>query len=249
MCSRSAALPKCSSSATATKQDSLASDNTDSLRALLPVSYATSEHQFSARGIVCGFFPQPGSLARVDHRQPNQALTEEHYRRLVERSPDGICVHRDGRILYVNDAGVRLMLADSPEAIIGRPVTDFVSPESIPPMQAGVAMLRGVGDCSPHFPAQMIRTDGTLLPVEIVIVLTIWDDELAHQVITRDVSSRHASDVALRYQAALVNHVSDAIIATTRAGVVTSWNPAAEAIYGRSADEAHGQPISSAVGA
>jgi PAS domain S-box-containing protein len=146
----------------------------------------------------------------VDHRRPHPALTEERYRRLVERSPDGICVHRDGRILYVNDAGVRLMLADSPEAITGRRITDFVSPESIPPMQAGVAALREVGDCSPHYPAQMIRTDGTLLAVEIVIVLTMWDDEFAHQVITRDVSSRHATDVALRYQAALVNHVSDA---------------------------------------
>ncbi len=52
-----------------------------------------------------------------------------------------------------------------------------------------------------------------------------------------------------RYQAGLVNHVSDAIIATTSAGVVTSWNPAAETIYGRSAAEAHGRPISELVGA
>ena len=60
----------------------------------------------------------------VDDRQPSQALAEERYRRLVERSPDGICVHRDGRILYVNDAGVRLMLAASPDEIMGRPITD-----------------------------------------------------------------------------------------------------------------------------
>src|SRR4051812_28175324 len=99
---------------------------------------------------------------------PIRCLTEERYRRLVERSPDGICVHRNGRILYVNDAGVRLMLADSPEAITGRRITDLVSPESIRPMQAGVAALREVGDCSPRYQAQMIRTDGTLLAVEIV---------------------------------------------------------------------------------
>ena len=148
----------------------------------------------------------------MDDRQPSQALAEERYRRLVERSPDGICVHRDGRILYVNDAGVRLMLAASPDEIMGRPITDFVAADSIPPMQAGVAALRDVGDCSPQ-------------PVEIVVVLTIWEDELAHQVITRDVSARHAADVALRYQAALVTHVSDAIIGTTATGVVTSWNP------------------------
>jgi PAS domain S-box-containing protein len=69
----------------------------------------------------------------VDDQQPSQALAEERYRRLVERSPDGICVHRDGRILYVNDAGVRLMLAASPDEIMGRPITDakespYISP-------------------------------------------------------------------------------------------------------------------------
>lgn len=185
----------------------------------------------------------------MDDRQPSQALAEERYRRLVERSPDGICVHKDGRILYVNDAGVRLMLADSSDQLIGRPITDFVAPDSIPPMQAGIAALREVGDCSPHYPAQMIRSDGTLLPVEVVIVLTIWEDELAHQVITRDVSARHAAEAALRRQAALVNHVSDAIIGTTSTGIVTSWNRAAETIYGRSAAEAHGKPISELVGA
>jgi diguanylate cyclase (GGDEF)-like protein/PAS domain S-box-containing protein len=185
----------------------------------------------------------------VDDRQPSQALAEERYRRLVERSPDGICVHKGGRVLYVNDAGVRLMRADSPDQIIGHPITDFVAAESLPPMLAGHAALREVGDCSPHYPAQMIRADGTLLPVEVVVVLTIWEDELAHQVITRDVSARHAADVALRYQAALVTHVSDAIIGTTPTGVVTSWNPAAEAIYGRSADQARGKMIGELVGA
>ncbi len=185
----------------------------------------------------------------MDDRQPSQALAEEGYRRLVECSPDGICVHKDGRILYVNDAGVRLMLADSRDHLIGRPITDFVTADSIPPMLAGIAALRDVGDSTPHYPAQMIRADGTLLAVEVVVVLTIWEDDLAHQVITRDVSARHATDVALRYQAALVTHVSDAIIGTTPTGVVTSWNPAAEAIYGRSADAAHGSLISELVGA
>ena len=65
----------------------------------------------------------------------------------------------------------------------------------------------------------------------------------------RDVSARHDTEATLRYQAALVNHVSDAIIGTTRSGVVTSWNPAAEAIYGRSADDAIGLPIADLVGA
>jgi diguanylate cyclase (GGDEF)-like protein/PAS domain S-box-containing protein len=176
-------------------------------------------------------------------------MTGEGYRRLVERSPDGICVHANGRVVFVNDAGVRLMRGESSDQIVGRPITDFVTRESIPPMQSAVARLRGVGECTPHYPAQMVRIDGSLLAVEIVIVLTMWEDEPAHQVITRDVSARHASESALRYQAALVNHVSDAIIATTATGVVTSWNPAAESIYGRPFADAQGRPITELVGA
>ena len=64
----------------------------------------------------------------------------------MEHSPDGICVQKDGRVLYVNDAGVRLMLARSSDEIVGRRITEFVASESIPQMLAGVAELRDVGD-------------------------------------------------------------------------------------------------------
>jgi diguanylate cyclase (GGDEF)-like protein len=49
-------------------------------------------------------------------------------------------------------------------------------------------------------------------------------------------------------QAALVYHATEAIIATTLSGIVTSWNPAAEAIYQRLSARALGLPISDAVG-
>jgi diguanylate cyclase (GGDEF)-like protein/PAS domain S-box-containing protein len=188
-------------------------------------------------------------LVGAEFRQGLEGLTEERYRRLVERSPDGICVHKDGRVLFVNNAGVRLMLADSSDELVGRPIADFVAPESIPPMVSGLSSLKEVGDCTVAYPAEMIRIDGSRLAVEVVVVYTIWDDEPAYQVVTRDVATRHAAEASLRYQAALVNHVSDAIIGTTASGIVSSWNPAAEAIYGRSAADAHGKLIGELVGA
>src|SRR6185436_12865287 len=65
----------------------------------------------------------------------------------------------------------------------------------------------------------------------------------------RDVTAQKAAQATLRYQAALVSHVSDALIATTSDGVVTSWNPAAEQIYGRPSEQALGLPLRDAVGA
>ena len=174
---------------------------------------------------------------------------EGWYRRLVEQSPDGICVYSGGRVVFVNAAGVRLMRAQSSDDIVGRSIRDFVSAESIPPMLADLAKLEKPGDCSPHFPAEMIRRDGSRLAVEVVAVKLSWEGADALQVVTRDVSARQEAEAALRYQAALVNHVSDAIIGTTADGEVTSWNPAAEAIYGRSGTAAIGLSIAAAVGA
>lgn len=185
----------------------------------------------------------------AENRQLSHGLTEEGYRRLVERSPDGICVYADGQVVFVNDAGVRLMRADSSDQLVGRAIDEFVMGESLPAMYAGITELREVGDCTGQYPAQMIRMDGSLLAVEVVVAMTVWRDEPALQIITRDVSARHATEAVLRYQAGLVNHVSDAIVGTTAAGVVSSWNPAAETIYGRSAAEAYGHPISELVGA
>lgn len=174
---------------------------------------------------------------------------EHWYRQLVEQSPDGICVASAGRIIYVNAAGVRLMGAETSAELVGRPIGDFVMAESLGPMLADLADLVNPGDCSRHLPAAMRRTDGTALAVEVVAVKLGSDDTDAWQIITRDVSVRHAAEAALRNQAALVNHVSDAIVGTTADGTVTSWNPAAEAIYGRSAADAVGLPVAVAVGA
>jgi diguanylate cyclase (GGDEF)-like protein/PAS domain S-box-containing protein len=95
----------------------------------------------------------------------------------------------------------------------------------------------------------MLRFDGTTLDVEAVSVLTVWEGRPAYQVIFRDLSAQKAAEAALRCQAALATQVSDAIIATTFTGIVTNWNPAAEAIYRRPAARALALPASEAVGA
>jgi PAS domain-containing protein len=63
--------------------------------------------------------------------QPLTAEAEQRYRWLLDHSPLAICVHVDGRHVYVNEAAVRRMRAQSADQLLGRPITDFVHPDSL----------------------------------------------------------------------------------------------------------------------
>ena len=190
----------------------------------------------------CDSETEGGVLDTVsDGRQMQADIAELRYRRRVQHSPDPICVHEGGRVVYVNAAGVRWIGAQSSAELVGHAITEFVHPDSVPAMRARIASLRREGDTSGPSEAVMLRFDGTTLDVEAVSVLTVWEGRPAYQLIFRDLSAQTAAE-AVRCQAALATHVSDAIIATTSTGMVTNWNPAAEAIYRRPAGTSAGAP-------
>jgi diguanylate cyclase (GGDEF)-like protein/PAS domain S-box-containing protein len=161
------------------------------------------------------------------HHAELEALGKQ-YRAIVDDSPDAIFVHQDGKFVYVNPATVRFLGAVDYRELLDVPVRQFGVPDS------PIGVLR--------------RTDGTAMDVESVSVRTTWNGRTAFQVIMRDVTAPTAAAAALRAQAAIIGHVSDAIIATDARGIVTSWNPAAETVYGHVAAEAIGRKVSETVG-
>jgi diguanylate cyclase (GGDEF)-like protein/PAS domain S-box-containing protein len=184
-------------------------------------------------------------------REDRRALADlaDRYRLLVELSPDAIAVHEAGVVTYTNPAGVGFLGASSASEVVGRPITDFIHPDSIPEMMHRISSLTTPGATSEPAEATIVRFDGGTVEVEAVSVRTTWEGRPAFQVIMRDVTAHKAAQAALHYQAALVAHVSDAIIATTAEGVVTTWNPAAVTVYGHSAADAMGRPVEELVGA
>lgn len=186
-------------------------------------------------------------LALVEQAQDIGA--DQQYRWLLDHSPVAMCVHADGRYVYVNETLVRKMGAQSAGQLLGRKITDFIHPDSRAAVRAQIAARQHDGDTSPPLEMEIVTLDGVTREVEALAIQTQWEGRPAHKVVFRDVSEQKAAEAKLRLQAALIAHVSDAFISTTTSGFVTSWNPAAEAIYQRSAVDALGLPIAGVVGA
>jgi diguanylate cyclase (GGDEF)-like protein/PAS domain S-box-containing protein len=186
-------------------------------------------------------------LALAEKAQDIEA--DQQYRWLLDHSPVAMCVHADGRYVYVNQTLVRKMGAQSADQLIGRKITDFIHPDSRATVRAQIAARQHDGDTSPPLEMVIVTLGGVTLEVEALAIQTRWEGRAAHKVVFRDVSAQKAIEANLRFQAALVAHASDAFISTTTSGFVTSWNPAAQAIYQRSAVHALGLPLGGVVGA
>jgi diguanylate cyclase (GGDEF)-like protein/PAS domain S-box-containing protein len=175
----------------------------------------------------------------------------DRYRLLAELSPDGLVVHQGGLIVYANRAGLALVAARDAALVLDQSITTFVHPDDIGQMLARIKKLEQPGAVSEPAEIRLVALDGSISVVESTSVRTTWQGRPAMQVILRDLRDFKAAETALLHQAALAAmsaNVSEGIIAVDRLGLVTSWNPAAEAIYGLSSAEAAGRPVGPLLG-
>ena len=177
------------------------------------------------------------------HQRPDD-VTVRHLARVVESSDDAI-VSKDlnGVITSWNRAAERMFGYTAAEAI-GQSIRMIIPADRQGEEDMVLGRIRA-GEAVTNYETIRQRKDGTQLPISLT-VSPIVDDAgrvIGASKIARDISERTAAVVATRRLAAVVESSDDAIITKDLSSVITSWNSAAEKMFGYSAAEAIGRSV------
>lgn len=133
-------------------------------------------------------------------RLVEQALreSEARYRQLLEAVPVAIAVNNlDGKILYVNPAGVRIYGATRADELIGLSADQFATPESLPIMYQRRQLLRE-GKIAPLLEYPIRRLDGAIISMDVVAIPLEYEGQAGLMAVLIDASERKLSEEALR---------------------------------------------------
>ncbi len=124
--------------------------------------------------------------------------SEERYRRLVELSFEAIAIHSEGKLVYVNPPGVKLLGAAKARELIGKPIFEIVHPDYWGIVQTRVQQLEG-GRSVPLIEEKFIRLDGTEVDVEVAAIPITYQGQPAVQTIVRDITARKRAEMEREY--------------------------------------------------
>ena len=150
----------------------------------------------------------------------------------------------DGIILSWNPGAEKLYGYPAQEAI-GKPISIIAIPEKPEEMQEILGKVSR-GEKIEYYETVRLTRDGKRIAVSLTIspIHDLDGRIVAASTIGRNITERKQAEEAAQFLASIVNSTDDAIIGKSLDGIILSWNPGAEKLYGYSAQEAIGKPIS-----
>ncbi|HTH16535.1 MAG TPA: PAS domain S-box protein [Magnetospirillum sp.] len=214
-----------------------------------PMDLAVGEARIGGRRMFAGTVRDISERKRTESRLRD---SEARNRAILEAAVDGVITIDDtGIVRSVNPAAERIFGYRAVE-MVGRNVK-MLMPEPYRSehdgylrnyKETGQAKIIGLGR-----EVQGRRKDGAVFPMDLAVGEAAVAGGRIFAGFVRDITERKAVDEALRVAderfRALVEGVRDyAIIMLSPEGRVIAWNPGAQRLYGWTAEQAEGQPLS-----
>jgi PAS domain S-box-containing protein len=178
-------------------------------------------------------------------RQKSARQLQAQFAAIIAGSDDAIISKDLNGIITSWNKGAERMYGYTAQEMIGKPMSILVPPAYHNDVLDILERIKR-GERTDHYETKRKRKDGVILDVSLT-VSPIYDDEariVGVSKIARDITEQKRYQMVQAHLAAIVENSEDAIISKDLNGIITSWNKGAEHMYGYTASEAIGQPIS-----
>jgi PAS domain S-box-containing protein len=133
------------------------------------------------------------------HRELQAALrdSEERYHRLVDFLPNGLILHRDGVIIFANPKAADIVGATTPDALIGRQLMDFVTPDYQALVARRIRQIMESQSVVPLVEEKIVRFDGQIIDIEVISCPIEMGGEITTLTVFQDITYRKHTEDAL----------------------------------------------------
>jgi PAS domain S-box-containing protein len=176
---------------------------------------------------------------------------EANFQSLLESAPIAMVVFDEAGMIRFANRRTEQLFGHDPNTLVGEPVSKLI-PKSfgkiLPERRAKRVADRGSSDRE-NLELTGRRRDGTEFPV-MIAAWSSTDESGDGKLITaavRDVTARRENLLQLARLTSVIENADLAIFVRTLDGIITSWNPAAERMFGYTKEEILGKPSTTLV--
>ncbi len=183
------------------------------------------------------------TLIDITERKRSEEF-EQQLVTIVEFSDDAILSEDLDGIIKTWNSGAERLFGYTAEEVIGKPITLLIPMDRHGEEFDILSRIRR-GECIDHYETVRRRKDGSLVEISVTAspLKNAEGRIIGASKIARDITERRRAGQLAQRLVSIVESSDDAIVSKDLDGIIKSWNPGAERLFGYTAEEVIGKSI------